>query len=313
MVGIVASIIIIILIGALLILEKAFEDTNYYKKNYTETHKLKGNSKVDFVNTGSTFAYYGVDYESVGVKGLNLALCPQSLEDDFKMLQHFEYRYNPNTTVFIVIADLAFAKKGYTEKKELEKYYTVLARGELKEYNLLRAIRAKYLPVLYSWKNSLRFCRDIKPYREYDVAVNENDREAVKADAFKRINAWKTEFSLSDLRDGTQADRFEDTFKYTEEVVSSMMDWCMERNYNPIIVNLPVSSDLADEFSQEFLNRFYYCHIESIVSRYGVKFVDFQKNQKLSDYLLYLDSGRLNKAGREIITKLILDELNVWN
>ena len=109
------EIIIIILVALafifLFVSEKVFEKTNYFKKNYSETDKLKGKDKVDYVNTGSTFAFYGIDYESVRVKGLNLALRPQSLEADFNLLKHYEGRYNKGATVFLVISDLAFAKK----------------------------------------------------------------------------------------------------------------------------------------------------------------------------------------------------------
>lgn len=305
MIGIIILIIIILALTFLFVSEKIFERTNYYKRNYSETDKWKGESKVDYVNTGSTFAYYGIDYKLAGVKGLNLALCPQSLELDFKMFKHFEGRYNKGAVIFIIISDLAFAKKGYTEEKIKEKYYRVLKASEIEDYNLFKALKAKYLPVLYSWKNFLRFHWDVQPDHEYELRINENDREAVEADAYKRCQFWMHEFGLNNLSDTKQSEKFKDAFEYTTGVVKDMISWCCERGYKPMLVNLPVTAEMENSFSEGFLQTFYYDHINKVGN---VPFIDLQSNVKLADYLLYLDSCRLNHAGRQVITKILLRE-----
>lgn len=305
MIGIVIIIIALLGIIFLCLSEKIFERTNYYKKNYTETDKLKGDGKVDYVNTGSSFAFYGLDYDVAGVNGLNLALCPQSLEADSWMLKHFEDRYNKGAIVFIVISDLAFAKADYTEATTNDKYYRVLKADEIRGFSHLKAIRAKYLPVLYNWKNFLRFYRDIRPENEYQLKVNENDREAVEADAYKRCQSWIREFALDDLFYAGQSEKFKDAFDYTTDIVNKMASWCRERGLKPILVNLPVTNEMKSCFSKEFLKVFYYDNIKRISK---VPFIDLQSNAGLSDYLLYLDSCRLNKVGREIVTKILLRE-----
>lgn len=305
MIGIIIVIIIVLVIIFLFVSERTFERTNYYKMNYSETDKLKGEDKVDYVNTGSTFAYYGIDYEWSGVKGLNLALCPQPLESDFKMLKHFEGRYNKGAVIFIVVSDLAFAKKGYLERQINEKYYRVLKASEIEAYNLFKALKAKYLPVLYSWKNFLRFHWDVRPNHEYELRVNENDREAVEADAYKRCQLWMHEFGLDNLSDAKQGEKFKDVFEYTTGVVKEMISWCRERGYKPILVNLPVTAEMESSFSESFLQAFYYDHINKAGN---APFIDLQANARLADYLLYLDSCRLNRAGRQVITKILLRE-----
>lgn len=307
MIGIFVTTFVFLIFFLLILAEKIFEGTNYYKNNYSETNKLRGKDKVDYVNTGSTFAYYGIDYEAAGVKGLNLALRPQSLEYDYKMLKHFETRYNEGATIFIVVSDLAFAKKNYLEVDTNEKYYKVLDGKEIDGYNLLRAIRARYFPVLYNWKNFLRFYRDVRKDNEYDLKVNENDREAIEADTYKRCEAWMKEFGLKNLEDSGQKDRFNDAFCYTVGIISNMILWCKRKGYKPVIVNLPVSKELEKCFSQDFLDAFYYDNIRKAIGD-GTMFINFQKYEKLTDYLLYLDSCRLNKSGREIITRLLIRE-----
>ena len=308
MIGIAVCIFLLVLM--LVVAEKVFERTNFYKLNYCETDKFHAVGKVDYVNTGSTFASYGFDYKLAGVNGLNLALCPQPLAADYKLLKHFEGRYNSGATVFITIADLAFAKQCYTERNVTDKYYKILSRSELALYHPLKALRAKYFPVLYSWKNFLRFYRDIRLNNDRDICVNENDLEAIEADAYKRCKSWMQEFALKNLQDGKQGSRFTKEFSYTRETVTKMVMWCREHDLKPVLVNLPVTNEMAKNFSQEFLDAFYYDHIHKLVQELNVKFIDLQENERLTDYLLYLDSCRLNKAGREIITKRLLAEVN---
>lgn len=308
LIGIITS-VLLFLILFLVLSERLFERTNFYKSRYTDMDKLKGKERVDFVNTGSTFSFYGIDYDACGVNGLNLALRPQALEMDLKMLKHFENRYNRNAIIFIVISDLAFAKRGYDDIGINDRYYKVPGRKEIKPYNLLKVIRAKHFPVLYSWKNFLRFYKDIRPDNEYESRVNENDMEAVEADACMRCRAWLREFGLKDLVDGQQGENFSNVFEYTIGVVADMITWCKKRYYRPVLVNLPVTVELEREFSGEFLDSFYYENIKKAIDKSGyrdVPFIDLQKYDKLSDYLLYIDSCRLNKTGREIITRILL-------
>ena len=308
MIGIVIAAIIVFALLFLWLSERIFERTNYYKRFYGQNKKLKGNQKVDYVNTGSTFASFGIDYDSVKVSGLNLALCPQSIEYDFKMLKHFERRYNPGAIVFIVISDLAFAKERYDEKQYYEKYYSIMRMDEVEHPNVLKTVRAKCFPILYSWKNFLRFYKDVSPDNDYKLCVNENDREYIEAEAFVRGQSWMQEFGITSLNDKNQAKGFKAPFSFNVKTVGEMISWCKERGFKPVIINLPVTAELKDLFSKEFLDAFYYDQINAILNTYKVSFIDLQQNPKLSDYLLYIDSCRLNKVGREVVTKLLIDE-----
>ena len=115
---------------------------------------------------------------------------------------------------------------------------------------------------------------------------------------------------VKNLQDGKQGGRFTKEFSYTRETVTKMVMWCREHDLKPVLVNLPVTNEMAKNFSKEFLDAFYYDHILKLVQELNVKFIDLQENERLTDYLLYLDSCRLNKAGREIITKRLLAEVN---
>lgn len=301
--------LLVVLIAFLILAEKLFEQTNYYKNKEDETEKFKGEDEcVSLVNTGSTFAFYGIDYGLCGTKGLNLAMKPQPLEKDFLMLKHFENRYEKGATIFIVISDLAFAKVAYAEKDTNNKYYKVLGKKEIANYSLSAASQEKYLPVTKNWKNFLRRFHDVKRINDYKVNVNENDYEAVEADAYKRCSAWEKEFGLTNLRDARQADRFKEEFAYTTTIVSQMIDWCLEKGFYPVLVNLPVTTQMENFFSEEFLDAFYYNNIKKANIK-DVPFIDLTNTARLNDWFLYLDSCRLNGAGRKIITTHLLRQL----
>ena len=44
---------------------------------------------LDLINLGSNPAKYGLDYADTGVKAFNLAVGPQTLEYDFRMLKNY--------------------------------------------------------------------------------------------------------------------------------------------------------------------------------------------------------------------------------
>lgn len=305
---IIICLILVFIIIFLLLSNYIFLHTQHYKSIIEETEKLKYNKKVDIVNTGSTFAFYGLDYQYVNRNGINLALKPQSLEKDFKMLKHFSYLYNDRTVVLICISDLAFSVAKYTNKETDYKYYRILKKKEINGYSFINAMKVKYFPVTLHWKNFLRFLRDVPRSTDYDIAVNENDIEAIKADALMRSKKWCSEFDLKDLTNSQAHENYIDIFEVTTGIVKSMIEWCVNKGLSPVLVNLPMSNEMNENFSEDFISTFYYKNILKSNEK-KIPFIDFNKNLRLRDYLLYIDSVRLNRAGREVVTKLLIKEL----
>jgi hypothetical protein len=288
-------------------LEKLYEHTNHYKNQFDQFRKIKKNKKVDIVNTGSTLAYFGIDYDSCYLNGLNLSHKPQSLEYDLKLLKHFAYALQKNAIVLIIISDLAFGLTKY-ENKNNEKYYRILNSYEIEEYSLWTAIKIKLFPVTQHWKNIFRFLRDVPRDREYEQCVNENDYEAVEADALKRNNNWCKEFNLPNLSSTHISTDYQHKFDITCGYVQEMIEWSIKNNFHPILVNLPISSAMRSFFSKEFLDVYYYNNIIR-ANTMNIPFIDLWHDERLQNYLLYIDSIRLNRAGREIVTKIIINEI----
>lgn len=308
------GIIIIVIFSVILVLlgsNYLYKKTNYYYNECLETNKLFEKKRVNIVNTGSTFAFYGIDYKYSKRNGINLALKPQSLKMDFEMLKRFCRQMEANAIVLIVISDLAFAVDNYSNREAFYKYYKILKKDAIPFYSLLKKIQVKYFPVTLYWKNYFRYFKDVRKDVEYEISVNQNDIEYVHADALKKAYSWCTEFGLHDLQDASALGKFEKKFQITTSILKDMIAWCHDNHFRPVLVNLPISSELANLFSKEFLYEIYYKNLESVINK-GTPTIDLSKNEKLSDYYLYLDSARLNSAGREIVTKIIdrkLDEM----
>ena len=59
---------------------------------------------LDLINLGSNPAKYGLDYADTGVKAFNLAVGPQTLEYDFRMLKNYHsFLDEKGAKLFIVI------------------------------------------------------------------------------------------------------------------------------------------------------------------------------------------------------------------
>jgi len=299
---------ILILFLGLVVIEIVYEKTNYYRNINEEFQKFKSPKKVNIVNTGSTLAFFGIDYHICDLAGLNLSLKPQSLEKDYMMLRHFSRLYNKNAIVLIVISDLAFGVSKYSDLVSEKKYYKIFCRKEIQDFSLLTALCVKYFPVTQNWRNIVRFLRDVPKNFDYELKVNENDREAVEGDAYIRCQNWCKEFNLEDLKSDIIPNTYKEKFDITCQIVSEMIEWCLSHGLRPVLVNLPMSSEMNSFFSKEFLNVFYYNNIAK-ANKHKIPFIDLSNEKMFSDYLLYIDSVRLNRVGREIVTKRIIFEL----
>lgn len=301
-------VLIIIALCGFIILNELYKRTNDYRNKENQFKKFNTNYEVSIINTGSTFAEYAYDYNSECIKGLNLALSPQCLLYDCKMLKNYKNLYCEGATVLITISDLAFGVIEYNSNNYKNKYYKLLKPKYLGTFPYLKIIRNKYFPVTLDYKNYVRFLKDKKIQNDFNIKVNESDIDHVKADAYSRCKNWCREFQLSNLKDPNIPQRYEEIFNKTISIVSVMIEWCLENGYKPVLVNLPISNELNSYFSEEFLKVFYYNNIEKANTRV-VPFIDLNKEEKLRNYLLFLDSCRLNKSGRQIVTKVLIKKL----
>ena len=103
--------ILIIGIIALFVLNALYKRTKAFQNKFVDIKKfqnLKESDCFDIVNLGSNLPKFAFDYSGTGVKGMNLAVGPQTFQYDFVLLKKYSKHINLDAHVIIPICPLNF-------------------------------------------------------------------------------------------------------------------------------------------------------------------------------------------------------------
>ena len=90
---------------------------------------------LDYIVLGSTPARYSIDFTGIeGVKGANLAVQPETIDYDFRVLKNYHSYLKEGGTVLFVLCPFTFCKDKYREVDGIDlsqniRYYPILHRA----------------------------------------------------------------------------------------------------------------------------------------------------------------------------------------
>ena len=128
------------------------------------------------------------------------------------------------------------------------------------------------------------------------------------ADAKMRMESWRKEFSMIRFTDPlslVNKDAYEDGAK----ILSRIVDYCVERDFNPIIVMPPVTEALREQFTSEMKKLFIDDFIKEGIGN-KAKFLDYFEDKRfdLSDFQ---NSFIMNSEGAIKFTGIVLKDAEV--
>ena len=159
---------------------------------------LAGTPKADWVNVGSNSGRFGFDWDAVGVRGLNLASCPQGLRKGFERVK--EHRAEIADGAYVIIPLCPFTSvvppsydnrptktthpllpfDGEPPEKDLVAFRDLLDRGWKREFTIrdyadpmTASNRASYVRMVETGRAFLAWCRaeKLKPVLVYPPAA----------------------------------------------------------------------------------------------------------------------------------------------
>lgn len=282
-----------------------------------EAHILKAKEgRWDMVCLGSSYCRYAFNFEDTNVNGYNLGFVAQFFYYTKKMLQCYSPYFRENCYVVLVIVNLVFAKEGRTEYGGADKYRRILNRENLgDDFSLVKYIcslfpllenpkRMKHLLKLLFYK--IRYNKPLPSPENIDF--NPRTSAQVKNDALQRCAGWCDLFGLKDTFSSDIPDDMPEIFKNTRNMLTEMIQYCLERGYKPLLVVTPVSHSLNEMLSDEFLEKVLYANIRK-ANRQGIPFFDYLKDERFQDEKYYLNADCLNLTGRKKITKIIIEDI----
>ena len=277
---------------------------------------------IQICNFGSSHGQCGFNYEDFKGKYTcsNFGMGSQSLLYDYRILQHYKDKLQPDAVVFITISYFTFFGLPEAEGKDFlsknKRYYKFLPSELILQYDLKTDIYVNYLP-----------CLSLKGLIVLAQQVSGADRKAkIIADNFNNVDreGWKRITNSHDVAiDAPQAygrhisHRFDEHGKRLRrqeafDAMYGMIDLCRQLGARPILVTVPYTREytsLIRKNDPEFFPEFYSV-IEEIRHNTGIEYYDYGFDERFcDDYGLFLNSDHLNREGARRFTNTLLHEV----
>jgi hypothetical protein len=286
---------------------------HYYFTEEQHCNRIK-NGTWDIVNLGSTYSRFGFDYEGTGLKGYNLGFSGQFFYYTDLMLKQYSRYFNRNCIVLIVVPDLVFAREGkgiYNPGRYIGMIDKELLRDEYSAWKYFSKVtfpllgKPRLLLTLFKeYFNAMRGKRQ----DFMSVAENPYDKKGTLEQAQKRCGSWSRRFSLADTQRDSIPDGLNDIFPRTRQILTDMIQYCLDKGFRPVLVVTPVSCALNSLLGDGFLRKVLYDNIKK-ANVQNIPLLDYLKDGRFQDSTWYLNSDMLNLNGRRLFTKAVIEDL----
>lgn len=307
---IVVLIVIVVLLVVLLLNEYYYWVVCDFTQDY---HMRKGEKggPYDAIAFGSAYCRYGLDFCGTDVKGYNFGYASQFFYYTNLMLHQYAKTCKKGGVVYLIIADLVFAKegKGLYGAEEYVKFLKKSILGE--EYSAGRYLRSRF-PVFFHPRLVIRCLKrlcGIKFPNSFKSLENNSLTEIeVVLEAEKRCNSWCKQFGLTNTLDNSTPKELDEVFEKTRRILTEMIQFCLDNGLKPILVVTPVSKIMNERLGNDFINCVLFDNI-SKANTQNVPLMNYLRDERFADYHLYHNNADfLNARGRRMFTKALVSD-----
>ena len=290
-----------------------FKQTNFYTNQFidvTKFTKINIPDSLEIVNLGSNQPKFAFDYSETGIMGMNWAIGPQSFEYDFRVIKQHQHFLKEKAFVIIPICPLSFFFHKYMDNSLNHKYYGFLDSTTITDYSSQTKLLYIDCPILTAKRNLIRLIKDVPSDRRMNIKTNPMNEEDLMHDAEKWLNGWLKQFSLTSLNDISLSEHNKNSIDKNVNILSEMIDFCLDRNYQPVIMMLPVTETLSDLFPQSFIDKYILDNIAKANMK-KIPVLNYIKDERFVSPELYFNSFFFNEKGRKLFTKIVVEDLFV--
>lgn len=287
----------------------------------TQEYQIRaiGRRKYSYLAFGSTYCRYALDFQSVGVDGYNLGYAAQFFYYTDLMVRRFARNAKPGAVIFIICADLAYAKVGKGEGgcfdyRKYIHFMDCISLGD--EYSVRRYITDVLFPLIFHpsyWKLTLKtLVKCVLPHCMVQRMKNAHKpkqltEEQMRRFANERCESWCQQFGLKDVQSTELPVEVCEAFIKSSAIVASTVQFCLDKGLRPILVATPWSPAMNELLGSEFMQKVYYDNIERSNPQH-IPFLDYSKDLRFQDYSLFQTADLLNERGRQLFTKILISD-----
>lgn len=312
---IIVIIIFVVGIFAYILLNSIYRRSVAYKNANAAILKYQKEipKKLQIVNFGSTYSMYAFNcYDELRINAFNFAIDAQSLEMDERLLKKYAFHIASGATVIFGLAACVTYYR-YSMVSNKARYYEFLNKKDIPNYSLPCALR-HYFPLSIGRLKSMigviirgQEVNDI--YAGYPTVLS---REAMEINMQRMADGWINLFHLKNLKQKDENKENEQNKVSNTKLLRSMLEFCIDKGWKPVVVITPFSEILNNYFGEEFIDSSLGEMVNKASEGLGVDILDYRTHPSfLQDYSSFWDGGfKLNKKGSIRFVKLVLQDLN---
>ncbi len=300
-------IFLLILVLPLIYLNQRYKNSNYFLQLNGLGKYRSIPQNIELLNLGNSHEEAGILYkDNIDILGYNLALASQPFEYDYYVLDYYSSYLKDGATIIIPIS---YFDWNYNYEKLFmsdisvynERYYSILDKEHIMNYELKKDILYNRFPLLTAGKNMKYIFEDVEWSKN---SVNTNIVEDVEKVASWKYESWVNDVMLLDDENSSKIK------KKNIDYLKKTIDYCYEKGYTPVLVSLPVTSNLTDKFSEQFKDEFKETTKNILKSYPELKYFDYSTDSKFSNNLSYFsDADHLNTNGANAFSKQLFQDL----
>lgn len=270
--------------------------------------RMLGNqiNDVEIANVGSSHGAYDFTYNGLtedGFSCFNFGGVSQTYQYDLALLKEYGKHLDEGCLMFIPVSYFSFNNEtvNETEAQALSvKYYHFLSPKNIPDYDLYTDIVTTRLPILSAGEDLLKLLPGFSPSLKVFAAESSGMDEAAMAEFSEQAAA----------RYDRHFNNKEELFlPQREEQLLSLIDYCKEHEFTPVLITTPFSVYYNNLVSEDFLGQFF-ATVNRIASDTGVRYYDYSHDARFCENLVYFsDADHLNEEGAAYFMDILAEEV----
>lgn len=267
-------------------------------------------SSIKVCNFGSSHGLNSFNYTDVdGVECFNFALLAQVFSYDRRLFDYYNDKIAEGAVVFIPVSYFSLHGNPETMGDEFlymnRRYYKILPKKMIKEYDIKTDIYVNYFPSLLAGDGLVK-----------TILLGSED---TSGDTWSRLAsdidvAKDAEYACERHLITNKLDENGNRILNQEEIeaLEYLIDACHDKGYIPILVTTPYLREYTDAINKEdpdFLDGFYEL-VHKIAEGKGAAYYDYGFDDRFIErYDWFVNSDHLNVEGARQFTNILMDEV----
>jgi hypothetical protein len=276
--------------------------------------------QYDIVNLGSNDARFGFFWGNESVYGQNWSPGGVGPNECFDILKRNFGFIKKNGIVLIPVSGFfAIANCSKTDGRSNVYYCAKILKAtgptvpcrftNIKSTQLKKAASFTRYPLLRKPYAIRYLIRDQEKNETLLISDQIMQSEDLNNDADRWLFNYQKEFGVDDFS-APLIEEHKECFDKMVQLLSDMIDFCIERELRPVLISLPVTKYFSLRFPPIVREQYLYSMVRQANKR-NVLYLDYYYDERFQDPQYYFNSFFFNLRGRKLFTKQVLQDLKL--